>query len=162
MPDPSDFPVAHWDDLEVTFFPVPLPGESGRPSFVVVFALDGQGFVLANIPGRGWITPSGRLEPGETPLQAAVRETYEETGAELNVPTEIGFYEIRRPDTESQYASAFVGSVTQFGDIPEGSESTGARVAQMEDLPGLYWRWDALLEAMFAYADTFRRDAGGN
>jgi 8-oxo-dGTP pyrophosphatase MutT (NUDIX family) len=30
-----------------------------------------------------WITPGGGLEPGETPQQAAVRETYEETGIEI-------------------------------------------------------------------------------
>jgi ADP-ribose pyrophosphatase len=156
MPDPSDFPIAQWDDLEVSFFPVPLPGDWGLPTFVVVFALHAAGFVLANVPERGWITPSGRLEPGETPLQAAIRETYEEIGAELDAPSEIGFYELRKPDGGTRYASAFIGSVTQFGDIPRGSESTGARVAKIKDLPGLYWRWDALLEAMFSFANSFR------
>jgi 8-oxo-dGTP pyrophosphatase MutT (NUDIX family) len=32
-----------------------------------------------------WITPGGGLEPGETPQQAAVRETYEETGIEITL-----------------------------------------------------------------------------
>ncbi|GAA2758311.1 NUDIX domain-containing protein [Actinopolymorpha rutila] len=31
-------------------------------------------------PGRQWITPGGRLEPGEAPRDAAVRELAEETG----------------------------------------------------------------------------------
>ena len=33
-----------------------------------------------------WITPGGGLEPGETAQQAAVRETYEETGIEITLP----------------------------------------------------------------------------
>ncbi len=33
-----------------------------------------------------WLTPGGGLEPGETPLMAAVRETYEETGIRAALP----------------------------------------------------------------------------
>lgn len=36
--------------------------------------------LLLQKPGGYWETPGGHLEPGESPLQAALRELYEETG----------------------------------------------------------------------------------
>lgn len=40
--------------------------------------------LLCHVTGRGhWDLPKGRLDPGETPLQAALRETREETGLVL-------------------------------------------------------------------------------
>jgi 8-oxo-dGTP pyrophosphatase MutT (NUDIX family) len=152
--DLPTFPPARWDDLEVRFHPAARPAQCDC-RFVVVFALFEDGFVLADIPNRGWITPSGRLEPDETPRAAAVRETWEEAGAILEDPLEIGYYELRS-DSEAILADAFVGTVTSFGDIPAGSESRGARLATIEELPSLYWRWDSLLETMFRYAASFR------
>ena len=75
-----DFPTVRWDDMDVAFHPTPPRKTPGDYFAVVVFALHGDGFVLADIPGRGWVTPSGRPEPGETPLQTAIRETMEEIG----------------------------------------------------------------------------------
>lgn len=34
-------------------------------------------------PDAGWLPVGGEIEPNETPLQAAIRETYEETGIAL-------------------------------------------------------------------------------
>ena len=151
MTDDAAFPTVRWDELEVTFIPKPLQ-EGSEPFAVVVFAIRGGGFVLADVVGRGWITPSGRLEPGESTLQAALRETREEIGADLLKSKPCGYYEIRMAGGELQRAEAFVGAVDSFGDIPPGSESRGARLVMPEELPTLYWRWDPLLEAMFTYA----------
>jgi 8-oxo-dGTP pyrophosphatase MutT (NUDIX family) len=148
------FPSAQWGDLKVRFQAVPIPA-CLPATFVVVFARRGDGFVLADIPERGWITPSGRLEPGETALEAAIRETWEEIGARLEAPREIGHYTLTDPEGVTRCAVAFVGRVRLFGNIPPGSESRGARTATLEVLPSLYWRWDALLEAMFRYAASF-------
>jgi 8-oxo-dGTP pyrophosphatase MutT (NUDIX family) len=41
---------------------------------------DGEILLISTRKGRRWQLPKGHLEPGETPEQAAVRETREETG----------------------------------------------------------------------------------
>ncbi|MFT3888866.1 MAG: NUDIX domain-containing protein [Arachnia sp.] len=54
---------------------------------VVVLAGDEvllQGDTDPGLPGsRFWQTPGGGIDPGETPTDAAVRETYEETGLRI-------------------------------------------------------------------------------
>ncbi len=42
-----------------------------------------------------WEFPGGKLEPGESPVQAAVRECYEETGLCVQVVGRYGFERIR-------------------------------------------------------------------
>lgn len=61
-------------------------------------------FVRRNAePGVGmWLPPGGHVEQHETPVQAAVREVYEETGQELTVPgprsLDENTYEVPAPD----------------------------------------------------------------
>lgn len=64
---------------------------------------------LVQIPTRGgnpsWRLPKGRLEPGETPEEAAVRETREETGchAEVLSPlTRIEYLYTRRDEVSGE------------------------------------------------------------
>ena len=61
--------------------------------------LDGQGRVLlvrrANPPAAGtWSLPGGRIEPGETPEQAVVREILEETALPTRVVGPLGVVEV--------------------------------------------------------------------
>lgn len=39
-----------------------------------------------------WVFPGGRIEPGETPEQTAVRESLEETGIQVSLVRKIGTY----------------------------------------------------------------------
>lgn len=148
----ADFPVARWGDALVKFTPgFELPAEVAAA--VVVFAIHRDGFVLADIPGRGWCVPSGRSEPGEAPLETAIRETAEEIGADIQDPRLVGVYELRDGGI-TRHVPAFVGRVEELGPLPAGSESRGVRVVQREDLPEIYWLWDNLMERMFHYAQA--------
>jgi 8-oxo-dGTP diphosphatase len=50
-------------------------------SFVYAIAFAGSRFLMVYNPRRhGWEMPGGRMEPGEGPEEAALREFHEETG----------------------------------------------------------------------------------
>jgi 8-oxo-dGTP diphosphatase len=59
----------------------------------VVVGKDGRVLLIrrAAPPGRGqWSLPGGKVEPGETPSAAVVREVREETGLDVRVIDELG------------------------------------------------------------------------
>jgi ADP-ribose pyrophosphatase YjhB (NUDIX family) len=60
-------------------------GRYGRVEGANVFVTDGEGRILVVKPtyAREWMLPGGRVERGETPHAAAVREAREETGLEV-------------------------------------------------------------------------------
>jgi 8-oxo-dGTP diphosphatase len=147
----SLFPTVQWGEATVIFEPgASCEAEAVRA--VVVFAILRGSFVIADIPDRGWCTPSGRLEAGETPLQAAVRETWEEIGARLERPRAIGRFLLNSSESGASCVPAFVGEISDFGAIPEGSESRGVRQVSLEELADCYWVWDPLMEAVFRFA----------
>jgi 8-oxo-dGTP diphosphatase len=138
----------------VTFLPAgaPLPAEARVPA-ALVFAVQDSGFLLADIAGRGWCVPGGRLEPGESPEQAARRETGEETGATLGPLRLLGHFVQTDAEAGLQVlAAAFAGLVTRLGPLPPGSEARGVLRMTLSELPHRYYFWDALLEAVFACA----------
>ena len=83
---------SHWLNLRLA--DVEIPGQRRfehhvvrlpRPAAGTVVEVEGRGVLLLwrhrfITDSWGWEIPAGRLEPGETPDQAAVRETLEETG----------------------------------------------------------------------------------
>ncbi len=62
-----------------------------------VFAaiLDDSGRILCvrmNYATRGWTTPGGRVESGESPLDALKREVHEESGLDVDAGELVGVY----------------------------------------------------------------------
>jgi len=51
-----------------------------------------------------------------------------------------------------RHAPTFIAEVQSVGSRPDGSESRGVRMANVEDVASLYFAWDDLLAAVFAYA----------
>ena len=152
------FPVVRWGQRRVTFRPAEQepPGKE-RLAAALVFAFDGSRVLLADIAGRGWCIPGGRIEPGETAGEAARREAWEECGASLGLLIPAGHtLEILPYDAERRLAFSYVTTVLAIGPIPVHSESRGIRMASLDELPNCYYQWDELVASMFDYAWDLR------
>ena len=52
---------------------------------------DGRVLLVQSVEGR-WTLPAGAVDPGETPAEAACRETYEEASVEVEVRGVVGVF----------------------------------------------------------------------
>ncbi len=70
------------------------PRLPGPPHEVAQGAVFAEGRVLLTVRAdlRGWELPGGRIDPGETPEQAVVRELREETGLDVEIERRVGRY----------------------------------------------------------------------
>lgn len=92
---------------------------------VLVFAITEDGkIILTKHKNRGWEIPGGKVEPGESPLEAAHRELLEETGVKVKDLTFLGQYIIEQGNHEPRIIkNVYQGVVTEIGEIPKGYET---------------------------------------
>jgi 8-oxo-dGTP diphosphatase len=102
--------------------------QAKEPGYVLVFPFYKGQLVMAKHERRGWEVPGGTREPGETPLGAAIRETYEETGAELDAIEWIGQYTIQEKDREEGIKSVYIARVVALQGLPAGFETEEIRL----------------------------------
>jgi 8-oxo-dGTP pyrophosphatase MutT (NUDIX family) len=82
-----------------------------------------------------WGVPAGKLEPGETPLEAAIRELHEETAIRI-IPTQVHYLDtfyIKKPNSEFIY-HRFKVDLTHFPDVQLSREHTAFTWASQEEL----------------------------
>ena len=67
--------------------------EPSQGAAAVIFDSDGRVLLVREAyDRRRWSLPGGALEAGETPEDAAARETFEETGLHVSIEHHIGTY----------------------------------------------------------------------
>ncbi|MEM7131811.1 MAG: NUDIX hydrolase [Chloroflexota bacterium] len=82
---------------------------------------------------RIWVPPGGRLEEGETPEEAAIREAWEETGYQVAVEYYVGEY--RRPQFGNGITHVFVGHVVGGDGRDRSWESLAVEWFDVDKLP---------------------------
>lgn len=101
-------------------------GEAPRERAVLCFILAGGRVLLIEKKrglGAGKINgPGGRLEPGETPLQAAIRETEEEVGLTPTGTREAGTLFFQFADGHSIHCTVFTATGSK-GTLVETDEA---------------------------------------
>jgi 8-oxo-dGTP diphosphatase len=88
-------------------------------------------------PGLGkWAFPGGKVQFGETTIQAALRELYEECGIAARIGKLIGLYDVIQPDFHFTIACYFADQ--SEGEVVAGSDAADARwfdVSEISQLP---------------------------
>ena len=136
-----------------------LPAELSIYASLVFARYEGR-YVVADIAGRGWCIPGGRLEEGETPEQAAHREAWEECGVTLGPLRPLGHYLLTEATGgKITLVRTYLAEVTEFAPLPAGTESRGVRLLSEEEIPNHYFLWDALIAAVFDYAASVGEEA---
>lgn len=99
-----------------------------QPKFVVVLShMDGKYLLSRHKARTTWETQGGHIEPGETPLEAAKRELWEESGAiEYTIEPLCDYW--ASDDIGWATGVVFRAEITKLGEIPQGSEMAEVRL----------------------------------
>lgn len=125
-------------------------GHFGQYKYVVVLSrYEGKILLSRHRMRSTWETQGGHIEPGETPLEAARRELYEESGAIAYDMIPLCDYHAWDEVTgKGATGVVFAADIHSLGDIPQGSEM--AQVRLFDVLPENV-TYPAITPELFAY-----------
>lgn len=106
------------------------------PASVLIFAIFHGNLLWVKHPTRGWEVPGGKIEPGEQPETAVIREAYEEAGAHLANLHWLGEYAIVDHGQKS-YKWAYQADLLDVEARPNMSEIIDVRFFHPPLLPEL-------------------------
>lgn len=99
---------------------------SNEPDHVLIVAVYQGKLLFTCHSKRGWELPGGKIEPGETPEEAAVREAWEETGAVIKDVEKIGEYRVSVRENTPFIKAIYLAKVESIGELPQGFETIQA------------------------------------
>lgn len=113
-------------------------------SGVVTFDARRRILLVRHAEGQVWTIPGGAIEPKETPADAAVRETWEETGLYVDPLRILGVYggpeflvTYQNGDVTSYLMVVFEGRVIEGEIRPDGVETLDVVYYSRDELAGL-------------------------
>ncbi|MET8451966.1 NUDIX hydrolase [Streptomyces sp. NPDC005209] len=107
---------------------------------VWVFDEDFARVLLVHHRWRGWVPPSGRVEPGQTPREGERRELCEETGVEAELLPQPAAATVRsyRPESSATLGLSFVAIVDAGTPLATECGQPAAWTALDEDWAGYF------------------------
>jgi 8-oxo-dGTP diphosphatase len=124
----------------------PPPTELVTGAFVLAF--DGDRLLMTEEHGRGWNIVGGGVEPGETPEQAARRETVEEAGARLGELAVLGYQRMRllgpkqdgyRWPYPDSYMLLFVAQVAALDPFEPNDDASARALVPPAEVAATFW-----------------------
>ncbi|GAB7388819.1 hypothetical protein BSNK01_26570 [Bacillaceae bacterium] len=98
---------------------------SPQASDVLVFPFYQGKIVMTQHSRRGLELPGGKVNAGEMPIQAAIREMWEETGGVLRGLQQIAQYTVAQKSGRRIVKAVYVAEVSHFEPLPSGFETNG-------------------------------------
>jgi 8-oxo-dGTP diphosphatase len=93
--------------------------------------------VQQNYGTHAWGAPGGVVEPGETPMGAAIRETAEEVGLDVHLSGVIGLYLLQGGGWPDILAHVFAAEVVSgAAHVVDAGEIARLEWRSLNDLPG--------------------------
>ena len=134
----------HLDQKEMEGSLRPFCADCDRPFFqdpkvASAILVERTGKVLlvkrANVPARGkWTLPAGFVDAGEDPMQAAIRECYEETGLRVHVTELVDLIFGKEHERGADFIVLYRGAV-DGGELLPGDDALDVAFFGPDELP---------------------------
>ena len=128
---------------------------------VLVFDANDRVLLVRHAEGNEWTTPGGMIEPYETPADAAVRETWEETGLVVTLTRIVGVFggelcssTYGNGDQVAWVSTVFRGEIVSGTPRPDNEETLEVRYFARPDLDGVKCKPHARLFVDAGYASS--------